>query len=72
MVMTSGRRRPNSFLSDPDYEFEFFLAEKLGMTRQQLRNNMSEREFIEWSRYYAVQAQRQDLAAKQAKSRGRR
>lgn len=67
--VTPGRRRPNSFLTDPDFQFEFFLALQLGMTVQQMRANMSYLEFVQWSRYFAVKAQREELAAKKANRR---
>lgn len=47
--------------NDPDLEFEFFLAQKLGMTVGGLRAGMSSQEFMEWGIYYARIAQRQEL-----------
>lgn len=34
------------------------------MTRDELRNRISAKEFLEWTRYYAVQAQQQELDIK--------
>ncbi|MCE7008728.1 hypothetical protein LWC34_38845 [Kibdelosporangium philippinense] len=42
-------------------EFEFFLAQKLGRTVEELRQ-MSNREFVWWSVYYGRKAQRDELA----------
>lgn len=67
--MTPARRQPISFLTDPDFEFEFFLARELQMTRSRLLAEMSNLEFIQWTRYYAVKAQREELTAIKAKRR---
>lgn len=48
----------------PDLEFEFYLAEKLGMTVARLRTEIGNQEFVEWSIYYARKAQRRELAMK--------
>lgn len=68
------RRRPSGFLNDPDYHFEFFLTEQIGggNTRAQFMGRMSNREFVAWSRYYALKAQQEDLEAKKAAARARR
>jgi hypothetical protein len=39
------------------------LAEKLGMTVAQLRGEMSNAEFVEWSVFLGRRAQREELAA---------
>jgi hypothetical protein len=60
------------FESDPDAEFEFFLAEKLGRTVVEL-GQMPNDEFVRWLVYFGRKAQRQDIEAKKAKAtRGRR
>jgi hypothetical protein len=47
--------------NDGDAEFELALAEKLGMTRRQLRDNMDQREFETWRVYWRRRGQRQQL-----------
>lgn len=39
-------------MADP---FEFFLAERLSMTVEELSNRMSSAEFAQWAGYYASQ-----------------
>jgi hypothetical protein len=46
---------------DPELEFEFYLAQKLGMTVARLRAEMSSIEFLYWSRYYARKWQAEEL-----------
>lgn len=55
------------FEADPDSEFAFFLAEKLGRTVAELEAAVGNDEFVRWSIYYARKAQRQELAAKMAR-----
>lgn len=43
------------------------MAEQLGMTVGQLRRDMSNAEFVHWTRYYARKAQREELAAREGK-----
>lgn len=50
-----------AFLEDPGLEFEFYLAEKLGRTVEELRLSLSADEFLRWSIYYAKKAQTQQL-----------
>lgn len=50
---------------NPETEFEFFLATKLGMTVARLREEMSQREFVAWSIYYQRLAQLQEMAQAQ-------
>lgn len=64
------RRRCTGFLLDPDFEFEFYLAEQLKMTVADLRDRIGQREFLEWQVYYGRQAQKQELEQLKAK-RGR-
>jgi hypothetical protein len=48
--------------TNPDVEFEFFLATKLHMTVARLRAEMSSDEFMYWAVYYGRKAQREQLA----------
>ena len=48
--------------TNPSLEFEFYLAEKLGMTVGVLRAEMSAQEFTEWGVYFGRKAQREELA----------
>lgn len=50
--------------NSPALEFEFFLAQKLGMTVGRLRTELSNDEFVHWYIYYARIAQRRELAMK--------
>jgi hypothetical protein len=43
--------------TSPDLLFELFLAEKLGLTLDRLRSEMSNEEFLLWNVYYARSAQ---------------
>lgn len=47
--------------TNPETEFEFFLAQKLGMTVAQMRRAMTDAEFARWSIYYQRLAQKQEL-----------
>lgn len=49
--------------TNPDIEFEHYLAQKLGMTVARLRAEMGAEEFMRWSVYYARLAQRDEMAA---------
>jgi hypothetical protein len=51
-----------AFEANPDLEFEFFLAQKLGMTVAGMRHEMSAFEFGQWGIYYARIGQREELA----------
>jgi hypothetical protein len=53
-----------AFEDDPELEFEFFLAKKLHMTVGQLREDMSQDEFVRWAVYFGREAQRRELAQK--------
>lgn len=48
--------------TNPDLEFEHFLAVKLGMTVDRLRTEMSADEFMRWAIYYGRLAQREQMA----------
>ena len=43
-------------------EFEYYLAQKLAMTVDELRHRMSSAEFVHWQIYYSRLAQAQELA----------
>lgn len=51
---------------DPDLEFEFFLAAELGMTVARLRLEMTNQEFVYWSRFYSRKHAQQELEALRA------
>ncbi len=60
--MASPRRSPKALLDEEnDLEFQFFLAQKLSMTVAELRDRMTHAEYVGWSRYFAVKAQREEL-----------
>ena len=52
------------FEQDKQLQFEFFLADKLGMTVSRLRHEIDTDEFMRWSVYYARKAQSAELARK--------
>lgn len=58
------------FDADPSLEFEFFLAEKLSRTVGELRQMISQDEFMRWGVYYGRIAQRQEMEEKRARSDG--
>lgn len=49
--------------------FDFLLAQTLGMTVRQLREEMSNREYVQWQVYLGRKAQNQDLANRVARAR---
>jgi hypothetical protein len=51
--------------NDPDLEFTYYLAEKLGRFVAEVLE-MDHAEFVLWSRYFARQAQARELAEKMA------
>jgi hypothetical protein len=53
--------------ANPDVEFEFFLADRLGMMVATLRDVMSADEFLGWSMFHARRAQRRQLSELQAR-----
>lgn len=61
------RTRTKALASDPDLEFEFFLAEKLKKTVAEVRSDMGNDEFVHWAMYFGRKAQRNELAQKGAK-----
>lgn len=48
--------------ANPEIEFEFFLAQKLGMTVAEMRRRIGQDEFVGWKTYYNRKAQRLELA----------
>lgn len=56
--------------TDPEFFFEFFLAEKLGMTLSQVRR-MPQAEFMQWGIYFGRKAQQRELAMMRGGSGGR-
>ena len=48
---------------------EFYLADRLSMTVDQLRRSMSSDEFLRWSVYHARRAQRIELEHLKAQQR---
>ena len=60
------------FENDPELDFEYFLAEKLGgMTVRELRERMDNDELMRWSVFYGRRAQDAELQAKAQSARGR-
>lgn len=51
------------FQQDPELEFEFALAEKLGKTVAEL-SDMDNAEFVRWAVFYGRRRQREQLAQK--------
>jgi lipopolysaccharide assembly outer membrane protein LptD (OstA) len=48
--------------NDPDLEFEFYLASKLGgMTVAEMRQRMGNDEYVLWTRFYMRKQQAQEL-----------
>ena len=54
--------------TNSDIEFDFYLAQHLGMTVATMRASLSNDEYVGWSVYFGRKAQRQEMAAK---TRGR-
>lgn len=50
-----------------ELEFEFYLAERLGMTVRRLRQEMPAHEFMQWGVYFGRKAQRRELEIARAK-----
>lgn len=51
------------FETDPEFHFDFFLAERLRMSLGQVRA-LPAREYLEWGVYFGRKAQAQELEAK--------
>lgn len=48
--------------TNPDVEFDHYLAEKLSMTVADLRRRMSNAEWTAWGVFYARRNQRREIA----------
>mgnify|MGYP003112274717 FL=1 len=46
---------------------QFFVAEKLGYTHKELRNQISVEELFAWNAYFTIQAEREEKAYEKAK-----
>jgi hypothetical protein len=66
-VREPGKAKYREFEDRPDLEFDFYLAEKLGMTVDFMRQNVSAEEYLGWSTYYKRKRQREELAMKMRK-----
>lgn len=53
------------FENDPEFEFEFFLAEKLHRTVEEIRH-LEHYEFLGWVKWYQRKAQQRELAERMA------
>lgn len=54
----------------PDIEFDHYLCSKLGgMTVDEMRERMSNLEYVRWQVFYGRKAQREELEAKRARRR---
>jgi len=58
-------------LTDNSLHFDFYLAEQLGMTVAQVRENVSHIEWLHWVSYFKLQAQREELEAKKGRVKKR-
>lgn len=63
------RRRTKALASDDALEFEFYIADRLGMTVERMRREMTEAEFLHWTMYHARKAQRAELEQKRSAAR---
>lgn len=50
------------FETDPEFHFDFFLAERLRMPVAELQTRITMDEWVAWSVYYGRQAQDRELA----------
>lgn len=55
------------FETDPEFHFDYFLAEKLGCTVAEMRRRVSAEEWVAWSVYYGRRAQQRELAMLKAR-----
>lgn len=51
-------------MATTDLEFEYYLAEQLGMTVGKMRREMSAQEYLEWQIYYGRKAQKAEMRGK--------
>lgn len=60
------RSSTKAFLSNPDLEWDFFLAQELGWgSVAAMRAGMSNDEWVAWTVFYGIKAQRIQMAQKQ-------
>lgn len=57
---------PKALLDDPDLMYEHHLAERLGRTVGELRATIGQHEYLMWTRFHALRAQAEELAARKA------
>jgi hypothetical protein len=57
---------PKAFLEGGELAHEFYVARELGMTVQRLRDEMSNLEFMQWTRFLGVEHQSRQLAERSA------
>lgn len=55
------------FEENPDLEFEFYLADRMGCTVGELRERMPAAEYVGWCVFHSRKAQRQELEALKAR-----
>ncbi len=58
-----------TFASRPDLEFEYALANELGMTVARLRAEMPAEEFVRWQVWHGRKQQAEELASRGGKGR---
>lgn len=64
------RRKPFARNTD-NIEFDFFLAERLGRTVQELHDTISNREYNQWVAKTRLESEREERAAIRARNQGR-
>lgn len=52
------------FETDDSFHFDYFLAEKLGCTVEEMRRRVSSAEWSNWAVYYGRHAQAKQLAGR--------
>lgn len=62
------RSRTKALELNPDLEFEFYLADRLGLTVADMRRKMSNLEFTYWAMFHGRKAQRRQLAQLKAEA----
>lgn len=60
---------PKAFLEGGELAHEFYVAYQLRMTVDELRDRMSNLEFLYWTRFFAVKSQTEELHSRQAAAR---
>lgn len=60
---------PKAFLEGGELAAEFTVARELRMSVAELRATMTNLEFVQWTRFLAVERQSEELAAKAAGAR---